>query len=115
MEVGDRRVSATTVVVLVVALVATRGKTVNAATIGASQVVTVGDGGTGGTAGGTNCWRCWGVTSVWSICIANGGQWGPGYGIAGGPTQVVLEVLSGTGDIVAAGNPGGGGQFRTRW
>lgn len=75
-------------------------KTVPAATIGASQAVTIGAGGTPGSAGayfGGNG----GATSVGSICVANGGSGGgfvaTAYGLGG---------TAGTGDIAAVGQNG---------
>jgi hypothetical protein len=50
-------------------------KTISAATIGASQVVTVGAGGTAGAAG-ANAGGVGGTTSLGSICSATGGQGG---------------------------------------
>jgi len=75
-------------------------KTVSKATIGASQVVTIGALGAGGAAG-TNNGSNGTATSVGTLCIANGGSGGgssataPGSGGAGG--------AAGTGDIAAPG------------
>jgi Repeat of unknown function (DUF5907) len=82
-------------------------KTVPAITIGASQSVIIGAGGTAGAAAGVTVAGAGGVTSVGSICIANGGAGGPGYGLIG--TQAVAGGAggtAGTGDIAVAGNPG---------
>ena len=82
-------------------------KIASAATIGASQVVTIGVGGPNslggsGTAGG--------ATSVGSLCVANGGAGGlltstisAGGGGAG--------AAAGTGDFTATGMPGGYGSY----
>ena len=83
-----------------------------AATIGISQVVTVGSGGAGGGQGGPGGSNGdpGGTTSVGSLCVANGGGggvWGSissiGYGGAGGGV--------GTGDIKFPGNAGGAGMY----
>lgn len=74
-------------------------KTVDAETIGASQIVTVGAGGTAGTAaptGGGNG----GPSSVGVLCIANGGRGGAGNAGGAGAT-------AGTGDIAGTGQTGG--------
>jgi len=83
-------------------------KTATAATIGASQAVTIGAGGLVGTAG-NNPGGNGGDTSVGSLCVAKGGTGGSGgaanvagLGGAGGVT--------GTGDFTLAGNTGGTGQ-----
>ena len=82
-------------------------KTVAAATIGASQTVTIGALGTGGGAGNNNG-NAGTDTSVGTICIAKGGSGGfgaaasnSGSGGAGG--------TAGTGDIAAPGENGTGG------
>ena len=81
-------------------------KTVNASTVGATQVVTVGAAGAGATgSAGTTTGATGGVTSVGSLCIANGGSGGPGSHAAGAGMGG-LGGTPGTGDIVAAGNPG---------
>lgn len=78
-------------------------KFATAATIGASQAVTIGAGGTAGSnsggAGGNG-----GDTSVGAICIGKGGTGGPGSATSGngGAGGVV-----GTGDITTVGNGGG--------
>jgi len=75
-----------------------------AATIGASQTVTIGAAGTGGAAG-ANPGGNGNATSVGSICIANGGSGGGGIatflGGAGG--------TAGTGDLTATGATGQSG------
>lgn len=74
-----------------------------AATIGASQTVTIGALGTGGSAG-TNAGNAGTATSVGSICIANGGSGGAagsGNSPAGG-----AGGTAGTGDITGTGAPG---------
>ena len=84
-------------------------KTVAAAVIGASQVVTIGNGGTAGPTSGATA-GAGGVTSVGTICIANGGGGGAGSAGLGGAMIVGgLGGTPGTGDIVAAGAPGESG------
>jgi hypothetical protein len=80
-------------------------KSASAATIGASQAVTIGTAGTGGSAG-NNAGVAGGTTSVGVICVANGGSGGAGSdgtnsgaGGAGGS--------AGTGDVTALGARGG--------
>jgi hypothetical protein len=73
-----------------------------AATIGASQTVTIGAAGTGGATGANNG-TAGGDTSVGTLCIGKGGAFGGGgssasSGIGG------LGGVAGTGDIAAAGN-----------
>jgi hypothetical protein len=83
-------------------------KTVGAATVGASQAVTIGALGVGGTAGGGTGGNG-GVTSVGTLCVANGGTGGVGSSGSswlGGAGGVVAGAV---GDVVAAGNPGGDG------
>lgn len=73
-----------------------------AATIGASQTVTIGAAGTAAAAG-TNAGGAGGNTSVGSLCIANGGS-GGGAGstsVAGG-----LGGTAGTGDVTPTGQNG---------
>lgn len=83
-------------------------RTVNAAAIGVSQVVTIGAAGTAGSAGGTNGGNG-GVTSVGALCIANGG------GGAIGPTVGTYQggaggaIAGAVGDILGAGCPGQNG------
>ena len=75
-----------------------------AAAIGASQTVTIGQGGQAGTAGnhpGGNG----GDTSVGSICIAKGGTGGSGVATTGGATGGAGGV-AGTGDLTLVGNSG---------
>jgi hypothetical protein len=80
-----------------------------AATIGASQTVTVGSGAAGGASGSNNGANGTDV-SVGTLCIGKGGLGGKfgssaqvGIGGAGG--------VAGTGDLTAAGMPGGHGIF----
>jgi hypothetical protein len=81
-------------------------KYATAADIGASKPVTIGAGGAGGPPS-QNVGSAGGDTSVGTLCIAKGatpaaaGQWHQG-GFGGVP---------GTGDVVAAGNPGQGGLY----
>jgi hypothetical protein len=78
-----------------------------AATVGASQVVTIGSGGsagaTGGGSGGTG-----GTTSVGSICSANGGA--GGVGTAATSSFVIAaggnSTSTGTGDVVVPSRTG---------
>ena len=84
-------------------------KTVAAAVIGASQVVTIGNGGTAGPTSGATA-GAGGVTSVGTICIANGGGGAAGSAGLGGAMIVGgLGGTPGTGDIIAAGAPGESG------
>jgi len=83
----------------------------DAATIGASQPVTIGPGGTGGAANGVNNGGDGGDTSLGVICIAKGGSGGLGgngnnssVGGAGG--------IVGTGDLTFPGNSGGVSSFQ---
>ena len=82
-------------------------KFASAATIGASQVVTVDLGGTGGSAG-NNSGSDGGSTSVGTICIATGGGGGTGC-----PASALVLIpggtgtTTGTGDIVIRGSDGG--------
>jgi hypothetical protein len=81
-------------------------KLVIAATIGASQVVTIGSGGAGGLATPASG-SPGGTTSVGSLCSANGGV-GGGYA---SPSVAPFSGLGGSvtgaiGDLVAAGAPG---------
>jgi hypothetical protein len=82
-----------------------------AATIGASQTVTIGAGGTAGTAG-NNPGNNGGDTSVGTLCIGKGGTGGNGTaggnGAAGGAGGV-----AGTGDITFQGQFGWDGQGGT--
>ncbi len=74
--------------------------TVTKSTIGSSQTITIGAAGSGGAAG-NNGGSSGGVTSVGTLCVANGGggaSAGPGGGAGAG---------SGTGDITGTGAPGG--------
>ena len=80
---------------------------VSAATVGASQTVTVGAAGVPGTAG-NNPGGAGGAVSVGSLCVANGGGGGSGNGnsqpaaAAGG-----VGGTAGTGDVAVVGNSGG--------
>jgi hypothetical protein len=77
-------------------------KLATAAQIGVSQIVTIGAGGTGAAAG-ANGGGTGGVTSVGSLCIANGGFGGlPGAFSAGGN----VGGAPGTGDFTARGQGG---------
>lgn len=86
-------------------------KVVTAATVGASQTVTIGAAGTAGAVGGGNG-GTGGTTSVGSLCVATGGAGGAGSGAA---TSALFIVGSGsggigtTGDVLASGNPGSPG------
>ena len=80
-------------------------KTVPAATIGASQIVTVGVGGSPGVAG-NNPGGNGGNTSVGSICVANGGSGGNGAA-ANGRSGGGNGGAAGTGDIAGVGQYGG--------
>jgi hypothetical protein len=77
-------------------------KLVTAAQIGASQVITVGNG--GNPTGGTGAANPGASSSFGTLCIALGGQGGGVPNSAGGAGGAV-----GTGDVAAAGAPGGGG------
>lgn len=80
-----------------------------AATIGASQTITIGAAGSAG-AGASNG-GAGGTTSVGALCIANGG----GGGLFGSSGQVAapgLGATAGTGDIAAAGAPGMAGIYQ---
>jgi hypothetical protein len=76
-----------------------------AAQIGASKPVTIGAGGPGGNPGGNG-----GVTSVGSLCIANGG-FGGDTGYSGAIPGGGDGAIPGTGDIAAAGAPGNSGFY----
>lgn len=80
-----------------------------AATIGASQTVTIGAGGTAGTAG-NNAGNAGGDTSVGSICIGKGGGGGSGSaGAAGGAGGA--GGVTGTGSMTIVGGNGDTGQY----
>lgn len=79
-------------------------KTVTAATIGASQTVTVGAAANGGTAGNNNG-TAGNDTSVGTICIGKGGGAGTGSA-AGGVGAGGLGGVAGTGDFTPTGQPG---------
>lgn len=76
------------------------------ATIGASQVVSVGAAGTAGAAGNNNG-VAGGDTSVGALCIGKGGSGGAGSS-GGGFSLGGLGGVAGTGDITTTGAPGGG-------
>jgi hypothetical protein len=81
-------------------------KIVTAATVGASQTVTIGGGGAGGAAG-LNNGNVGGDTSVGTLCVAKGGLGGFGASSAQGPQGGTGGLSgSGTGDFRADG-PGG--------
>jgi hypothetical protein len=88
-------------------------KALTAAQIGASQTITIGPGGAGGLAAGPNNGSPGGNTSFGSLCIANGGLGGAAAS-AGSAASIAIGGAGGapgTGDVVAAGNPGvSGGQ-----
>lgn len=81
-------------------------KTVAAATIGASQTVTIGAAGSAGaSAGGTG--GTGGTTSLGSICVATGGVGGTGAGNNNNSVAVGGAGGAGTtGDFLASGGPG---------
>jgi hypothetical protein len=81
---------------------------IDAATIGASQAVTVGAGGAGGVAGNNNGTNG-GTTSLGSLVIADGG--GAGFGAAASVTTPALGIYGaggggGTGQLVKNGDSG---------
>lgn len=80
-------------------------KIASAATIGASQTVTIGTAGAHGAAG-NNAGGNGGDTSVGSICIAKGGTGGAGSISSGGAGGV-----AGTGDMTIVGQKGGAGMI----
>jgi len=80
-----------------------------AATIGASQIVTIGAGGNGGAAGSNNG-SAGNDTSVGSLCIGKGGS--PGnYGSSAQVGSAGAGGVAGTGDLAAVGGPGLPGLF----
>ena len=81
-------------------------KTVSAATIGASQTVTIGALGAGGAAGSASTGGTGGATSVGTLCIANGGSGATGTGVTSNYTAG-LGGAAGTGDIAGPGQNGG--------
>lgn len=83
----------------------------SAATIGASQTVTVGNAGSGGAAGSNNG-TAGSDVSVGTLCIGKGGQGGSFASVAGVPTGGAGGV-AGTGDLTSAGQPGGFGGYST--
>ena len=81
----------------------------SAATIGASQTVTIGAAGSAGSAG-NDAGGAGGATSVGSICAANGGSGGAGNSSSGAAVATGgAGGTAGTGDLTAAGAPGGPG------
>lgn len=81
-------------------------KVSTAATIGASQAVTIGAAGTAG-ASGNNAGGAGGDTSVGALCIGKGGSGGGGSAGSGGST-VGAGGVAGTGDVTGTGMPGHG-------
>lgn len=82
---------------------------VTAATVGASQAITIGTGGNGGTAGANNGSAGSGATSVGTLCVANAGS-GGGGGTAGSSQGAGgAGGAAGTGDIAVPGSAGQGG------
>jgi hypothetical protein len=80
-------------------------RTATAATIGASQAVTIGTAGTAGAAGGAG--GAGGDTSVGTLCIGKGG--GGGLGLAGGGAGAAhggAGGVAGTGDFTCVGSQG---------
>lgn len=78
-----------------------------AATIGASQVFTIGSAGAGGVAGG-GIGGSGGATSIGSFCVANGGT----GALSGGTQSGGAGGTAGTGNILAIpGQPGGAGAY----
>lgn len=83
-------------------------KFASAATIGASQTVTIGAAGTAGAVGGGNG-GTGGTTSVGTLCIAIGGSGGLGSAAVTAALFLVSGNIGGigtTGDVQAIGNPG---------
>lgn len=85
-------------------------KTFSAATIGSSQVVTVGTGGPGGSAGNNNG-TAGGTSSLGSLISATGGAGGSGGAASGTPLNSFggLGGVGSNGDINVTGGPGGFG------
>jgi hypothetical protein len=81
----------------------------DAATIGASKAVTIGAKGAGG-ASGSNNGAAGGDTSLGSLCIAKGGA-GGAFGSAASVGPGGAGGIPGTGDLTAAGMPGGIGYY----
>jgi hypothetical protein len=77
----------------------------SAATIGASQTVTIGTAGTGGAAGNNNG-NAGTDTSVGTLCVGKGGSGGGGSAGTGNATGG-LGGIAGTGDVTTTGHPGG--------
>jgi hypothetical protein len=84
--------------------------TASAATIGASQTVTIGTAGAAGAAAGGNG-GAGGATSVGTLCVANGGSGGGGADQTSKLPQPGLgaNTTGAVGDITGAGAPGQGG------
>lgn len=80
-----------------------------AATIGASQAVTIGAVGNAGTAAGT-AGTAGGASSVGVICVANGGAGGAGQ-VAAGNVTGGAGGTGGTGSVTIDGEQGGIGYF----
>jgi hypothetical protein len=85
-------------------------KVSTAATVGASQTVTIGAAGTAGTAG-NNAGGNGGDTSVGSICVGKGGTGGGGNAGAAAQSLGGAGGVAGTGDLTVVGGRGknGGG------
>jgi hypothetical protein len=81
-------------------------KIASAATVGASQSVTIGAAGTGAAAGNNNG-GAGGQTSVGSLCVANGGAGGNGTNTFPAATPGAGGT-AGTGDVASPGSAGGG-------
>jgi hypothetical protein len=81
----------------------------SAATIGATQTVTIGAGGTAGTAG-ANAGNNGGDTSIGTLCIAKGGTGGSGSNTAPGGAGGAAGI-SGTGTVTIPGGKGGQGVY----
>jgi len=80
-------------------------KIVSAATIGASQAVTIGAAGTAGSSVGPTTGGAGGDTSVGTLAVGKGGGGGgAGAGAGGG-----IGGVAGTGDFTPVGNDGGNG------
>jgi hypothetical protein len=84
----------------------------SAATIGASQTVTIGAAGNGASAGANNG-AAGGDTSVGSICIAKGGGGGGGVNLTVPVAGAGGTISGGVGTIVQAGSPGDVGILNT--
>jgi hypothetical protein len=82
----------------------------SAATIGASQSVTIGTGGTGGA--GATTGSAGNDTSVGSLCVGKGGSGGSGGSNAVAPNPGAGGV-AGTGDVTVIGQPGSPGYYNS--